>query len=98
VEEPDQAEQAEDRGAREEAGALGQLRDLRRDLRLRELDLLADEQLRLRGDLGDDLAQALVGAAGWLCAVGSHQSSSPPPVMRFRTCANTNAPANAPSA
>ena len=47
------------------------------DLRLGELDLLADEQRGLLGDLGDDLAEVLVGArAGGHAVAGS--SGQPP--------------------
>src|SRR4029450_1480339 len=56
-------EDQEDPGGGANARAGGQLRELPGDLGLRELDLLADEQRCLLGDLGDDLAEVLVRAA-----------------------------------
>ena len=57
VQQVDQAGDGEDPGDDPDDGALEQLRDLLADLGLGELDLLADEELRLLGDVLDRLAQ-----------------------------------------
>jgi hypothetical protein len=57
VQQEQQADDHEDAGGQADRGALGELGQLLGDLQLGQLDLLADEQLGLVGDLvdcGDD--------------------------------------------
>src|SRR4051812_19569077 len=92
MQEVDEHEDQEDAADDGEHRALGYARDLLRDLGLGELDLLADEQRGLLRDLGDDLAERLLGGAGGRCAV-PHAQLSPPSFLR--TLASTKPPTNA---
>src|SRR5215213_1073834 len=90
VEEHSDGEEQEDGRGACDGGAGAEALDLARDLGLGQLDLLADEQRRLVGDLGDDLAKRLLGRVlGRKPVSGSHRTT------RFRIMASANPPAKA---